>query len=325
LEAGYGLGSWCFDQVNVGELPFDVKGTAYVTFLPEFENFPDLLENFVTGFIAKARWVHSLLRDMEIESPPPNRLPQRSPVSPAVDGGPGKQRVPNTAVHSLTERKPRPQFALTEHELALLAATKAVSESFAMLGGSEDQRMDYVQVLIASLKEHEDHASVRDIFSSMQHTLMAYRKDSFEEIQQEAPFSNFALQNMMQLELQWLTGGKRGFDEEWRRIFAQGWENSVAKQSPVRISGGPGVSRDTAFIVHAPDPCTRIAAEHWLSKFLFGKCSIGNRLYETYDVLDLDLSDGSSRELFFYRKLGACDRFTLSTLAFMPKGMRESQ
>jgi len=106
----------------------------------------------------------------------------------------------------------------------------------------------------------------------LQQCLMALRRGSFEEIQQESPFSLLARDNMDTLLLGWVEEGEAGFEQAWNEIFLAGWDALRRPQDPIRVVGETGDCEDRALEVQgAQDQEMRVAAEWWYLYYTFGR------------------------------------------------------
>ncbi len=105
----------------------------------------------------------------------------------------------------------------------------------------------------------------------LQNALMALRRGSFEEIQDDAPFQRYALGNMISL-TKAHTGEGVDLDQVWNDCFAPGWQGRILRQEPIHILGFEGDSQENALeAIGAPDEETRVASEYWFLNFTFGK------------------------------------------------------
>jgi len=83
---------------------------------------------------------------------------------------------------------------------------------------------------------------------------MSLRRGTFEEIQQQAPFSRHAQRNMEALLRAWNGKGEAGFTQAWERTFAVGWDTAREPQEPIRIIGEGGDCQERALeVLGAPD------------------------------------------------------------------------
>jgi hypothetical protein len=106
----------------------------------------------------------------------------------------------------------------------------------------------------------------------LQQSLMALRRGTFEEIQQESPFSRHAQRNMGALLGAWVKEGEAGFARAWAEVFSSGWETSKVTQDPIRVVVDTGDCAERALEVRgAPDRETRVSAEWWYLYYTFGK------------------------------------------------------
>ena len=93
---------------------------------------------------------------------------------------------------------------------------------------------------------------------------MASRSGTFEETQQQSPFSRAAQRNMDTLLHAWVNEGETGFARVWAEVFAPGWETARSAEDPIRVVGDTGDCEERALEVRgAPDSETRVAAEWW--------------------------------------------------------------
>ena len=154
-------------------------------------------------------------------------------------------------------------------------------------------------------KNHSTKA-IKSLFTGMQNTLMAHRKDPFERIQQEPFFWPSVFRNMIELDAGWVAGGDDGFLAEWRRIFAPGWKTRLPGPRLITITAGDGNSPETAFVINAPDVETRIAAEYWYLYYTYGRdWELETQwLVGQCDVVKIILSGGVSKTVFFNRRCG---------------------
>jgi hypothetical protein len=206
----------------------------------------------------------------------------------------------------VTAEMPQARFRLEESEMIWLMATFIASGRWVALGLTEADAKDWLLNFIHSLKVHGD-STTKALFLQMQNTLMALRKDSFDRIQQEPPFSVFGRQTLTQLDRSWVQGGDNGFLSEWNRIFARGWEQAAAAKGVAVVAGGPGHSVETAFVVNAIDHETVVNSEYWYLYHAFGRgWTIGTRKLtkpdqqgRQFDVLHVRWPDGARREFYF--------------------------
>jgi hypothetical protein len=142
----------------------------------------------------------------------------------------------------------------------------------------------------------------------LQQSLMALRRDTFEHIQQECPFSQHAQRSMEALLHAWVNDGEVGFVRAWAEVFRPGWETARETQEPVRVVVDTGDCEERALEVKdAPDRETRVSAEWWYLYYTFGKSwepgthstRIGKEGGECFSVHDIHVHPNSRRTVFF--------------------------
>jgi hypothetical protein len=105
----------------------------------------------------------------------------------------------------------------------------------------------------------------------LQQRLMALHRGTFEEIQQESPFSRLAQRNMDGLLRAWMDDREAGYARAWEQVFQPGWEAALESQEPIQIIGDVGDCEERALeVIGAPDRQTRVAAESWYLYHTFG-------------------------------------------------------
>jgi hypothetical protein len=142
----------------------------------------------------------------------------------------------------------------------------------------------------------------------LQQSLMALRQGSFEETQQESPFSRYAERNMKELVRAWMKEGEAGFVRKWAEVFPPGWEANKPKQEPVRIIVDTGDCEGRALeVTGAPDWQTRAGAEWWYLYHTFGKSwkarmhftSTANEEGARFSIHYIHVFPNSHRRVFF--------------------------
>jgi hypothetical protein len=106
----------------------------------------------------------------------------------------------------------------------------------------------------------------------LQQCLMALRRGTFEEIQQDSPFSLHARRNMDTLLRAWMEEGEAGFARVWAEVFRPGWQAARETHPPIQIIEDIGDCEERALEVRgALDGETRVAAEWWYLYYMFGR------------------------------------------------------
>jgi len=110
---------------------------------------------------------------------------------------------------------------LSQLELASLAVWFAAIGRWSYAGLTEAQAQSFVMHFLTCLKGRQKDA-LRGNYLSLQNTFMAMRKDAFEVIQSEPPFSKFGRCNMKALLRGWLDEQEAEFTNTWTRFLLPG-------------------------------------------------------------------------------------------------------
>lgn len=204
---------------------------------------------------------------------------------------------------------PKPHSKLTDAELYLVTTTYFAAGDCKPLTEAEGK-----EALLKFIRNSKDSGFdyVRSVFVQAQNATMAIGEKSFTEMQKLPPFSQFGLMNMVALQDAWLKKGDEGFETEWQRIFASGWQKGVIPNRIIGLTGGPGDCEDTAFRVHAPDVEMRITAEYWYLYYTYGRRDVDWEYYSqaltpvdelgrSFDIIEIKLPNGEIKPTFFVR------------------------
>ena len=147
---------------------------------------------------------------------------------------------------------------LFRSEIAWLIAWNIAAGEWSRVDLKEEQGRGFVHNLFSKLSG-DLLSTAEEAWRVLQRCLMALRREGFEDIQQEAPFSRYALSNMLALARAWMEGGETGLLRKWADVFAPGWEARRPRQEPFGIIVDTGDSEEHALEVRgAPDRKTRI-------------------------------------------------------------------
>jgi hypothetical protein len=194
-----------------------------------------------------------------------------------------------------------PYRDLSSTELAILSALYVTDGRWDDLGLTEEDACDMLAHFFHCLRGDLRDA-IGTCYDSLQNSLMARRKDTFEQIQNEPPFSLFGETNMRAFLEAWIEGGKPLVTERWPTIFAAGWREQRAVQTPVRIQVDTGDSADHAIGLET-GPRDRGKIQSWYFNYLFGKTWKLDSLVsdEQHDVIEISLPNHTHRRFYFRR------------------------
>lgn len=197
---------------------------------------------------------------------------------------------------------------LTRGELHVLLMTTLAYDAGSSVSLDLTQCLGIVSTFAdQAIKSGDPHQFVEKTFYSAQAALMAFRKDDFEFIQLEPPFSDEAVESMSKLVRAFGNGGRA----EVKIILDSMHGESPARRAvrkPIRIVSGDGFSRDTAINFSPSEIEKRVRTEYWYINYSFGsehECwERGVHFTDmvstnSFSIWDVTLNDGSSKRLFF--------------------------
>jgi hypothetical protein len=198
-----------------------------------------------------------------------------------------------------------PRFTLDDNEQVCWIATYVAAGRWQEIGLVSGQPESWFLAFARNLKG-DAAESINNIFSVLQHLLMAQRKADFVRVQLEPAFSAFTRANAIAL-AKAAQGGELGFMAAWSGIFSEGWEERVPKPILVTCSGGPGDSPATSVTIRAPDLALAIHAEYWFLFHRYGRdWNLGRERRSTpaadgrvFDQLELIFPDQAVEWTFF--------------------------
>jgi hypothetical protein len=174
------------------------------------------------------------------------------------------------------EDSPRfPEFTylclnLNQIEFVWLLGWKIADGRWGQIGLEPTSGRQFLLDLLSKL--HGDPLEgVKKSGGRLQQRLMALQRGSFEEIQEESPFSWQAQRNLDTLLRAWMQERETGYSRAWEEVFQPGWEAARESQKPIQIIGDVGDCEERALEVKgAPNRETRVAAEWWYLYHTFG-------------------------------------------------------
>jgi hypothetical protein len=198
-----------------------------------------------------------------------------------------------------------PRFTLNDDEQVCWIATYVAAGRWQEIGLLAGQPQSWFLAFARNLKG-DAAESINNIFSVLQHVLMAQRKTDFPGTQLEPAFSAFARANAIAL-AKAAQGGELGFMAAWNGIFSAGWEERVPEQILVTWSGGKGDSPTTAVTIRAHDLAIAIHAEYWFLFHCYGRdWKLGRERRSTpaadgrvFDQLELIFPDQGAEWTYF--------------------------
>jgi hypothetical protein len=127
---------------------------------------------------------------------------------------------------------------LSEWEIGILTVLFIADGKWDKLDLNEEQAQNLVHRLFGCFGEND---TIKAVYLSLQNALMARRKDTFEEIQEEPPFSRRGQRTLTRLFEAWKDAGEQGLTECWNIVFCDG---SCLEEEPrrlVRVEADTGI------------------------------------------------------------------------------------
>jgi hypothetical protein len=198
-----------------------------------------------------------------------------------------------------------PRFTLDDNEQVCWIATYVAAGRWQEIGLLAGQPQSWYLAFARNLKG-DAAESIDNIFSVLQHVLMAQHKTDFLRTQLEPAFSAFTRANAIAL-AKAAQGEELGFMAAWSGIFNAGWEERVPEPILVTYGGGPGDSPATAVTIQAPDLAIAIHAEYWFLFHYYGRdWKLGRERRSTpatdgrvFDQLELVFPDQAAEWTYF--------------------------
>ena len=162
-----------------------------------------------------------------------------------------------------------PRFTLDDNEHVSLIATYVAAGRWQEINLLQGRPQSWFLSFARALKGDRVE-SLNNIFTMLQHVLMAQRTTDFLAVQLQPAFSDFARANAIAL-TKAVGGGDLVFMAEWNRVFAEGWEERVPERILTDYTGGPGDCLTTAATIQAPDLATAIHGEYWYLFYRYGR------------------------------------------------------
>jgi hypothetical protein len=194
----------------------------------------------------------------------------------------------------------------SEVELATLGIWFTAIGRWDRMDFSEAEAQAFVIHFFKCLKDNSEDG-LRASYLSLQNTFMAMRRDTFEVVQSEPPFSRFGRRNMKALLRAWIEGGEGEFRNSWGKTFGSGWQAQIQQDLPTRLITHSGDSTENAIQVLTDYPEDKVNGEYWYLYYEYGqgwRCqmqmsTIPDASGRRYDVLDIHFLDGHKKRLYF--------------------------
>ena len=112
---------------------------------------------------------------------------------------------------------------------------------------------------------------VHYMYRTVQNTMLTHQGYSFETLQQLPAFSEFGRKNLIQLFKFRQEKGVEAFENGFKRMFREGWEQKKPEQEIIKILSGDGKTIETPVKFSTADMQKRIAAEYWFITYNYGR------------------------------------------------------
>lgn len=191
-------------------------------------------------------------------------------------------------------------------ELATLGVWFVAVGRWDYMGFSDADAQSFVMHFFKCLAGNPKDA-LRASYLSLQNTFMAMKRDTFDAILSEPPFSVSGRRNMKTLLRAWLDGEEAGFMVRWTQIFCSDSGPRVSEDRCVRVISNSGEREENAIQILTDDPEDRVNGEYWYLYYHYGRgwnCEMqmattpdasGHR----YDILHIRFQNGEKRRFYF--------------------------
>jgi hypothetical protein len=204
------------------------------------------------------------------------------------------------------------ELGLNEREHAYFTAQVIACGDFHIMKVDKEKALKLLNAFFDAFISNniEPENFVNYIFRAVQNSMLAYQDHPFETLQHFPPFSEFGKKNMIQLLKFRQEKGVEAFENGFKRMFRDGWEEKKPEQEIIRILSGDGKMIETPVKFSTDEIQKRITAEYWFITYNYGKeredwergvhfSTIEPKTHKMISNWNITLNDGKSIEVYF--------------------------
>ena len=205
------------------------------------------------------------------------------------------------------------KFGLNEREYAFLTAQIIACGDLDYLKINKERAFELLNIFFNTFSPDNVEADifVNFIYRTVQNSLLAKQEAySFEKLQLLPPFSEFGKKNLIQLLKFRQEKGIEAFENGFRRMFRDGWEEKKPEQEIIRILSGDGKTIETPVKFSTVEIQKRVTAEYWFITFQYGRenedwtrgvhySTIQPKTHKMISNWNIRLKDGQQLNIYF--------------------------
>jgi hypothetical protein len=165
------------------------------------------------------------------------------------------------------------KLGLNEREYAFFTAQIIAGGDLHLMQVDRERALELLKMLVPAFISDEFAVEdfVRYMYRTVQDSMLAARGYPFETLQNLPAFSEFGRKNLIQLLKFRRERGVEAFENAFRRMFRDGWEERKPAPEVIGILSGDGKTIETPVKFSPADITKRIIAEHWFITYNYGR------------------------------------------------------
>jgi hypothetical protein len=204
------------------------------------------------------------------------------------------------------------KLGLNDREYAYFTAQIIAGGDLHLMKIDKEKALKLFQAFIDAFVPNniEPEVFVNSIYNIVQNSMLASRGYSFESLQLIPAFSDFGKKNFLQLLKFYKEKGIEAFENGFKRMFREGWQQKKPPPEIIRILSGDGRTIENPVKFSTEDVARRIRAEYWFITYNYGKENEGWERGVHYSTIQpqthkmisnwsITLSDGKNVSVYF--------------------------
>ncbi len=165
------------------------------------------------------------------------------------------------------------KLGLNDREYAYFTAQIIACGDLHLMKIDQDRALNLLKMFFEAFVPNniEPEVYANSIYNIVQNSMLANRGYSFDVLQLNPAFSEFGKKNLIQLLKFYQEKGVEAFENGFKRMFRDGWQQKKPEQQIIRILSGDGQTIETPVKFSTDDVTKRIRAEYWFITYNYGK------------------------------------------------------